>query len=64
VHRKLVAEISPPYYLSIRLNNGWLPKGLADPAGLWIERVKYIDYSSTPPWRAVRALKQHPGGGA
>jgi len=56
VHRKLVAEISPPYYLTIRLNNGWLPNGLQDPDGLWIERVKYIDYSSTPMWRAVRTF--------
>ncbi|MGA9191879.1 MAG: hypothetical protein WBZ24_09110 [Anaerolineales bacterium] len=56
VHRKLVAEISPPYYLTIRLNNGWLPRGLDAPDGLWIERVKYIDYSSTPYWRAVRTL--------
>lgn len=58
VHRKLVAEISPPYYLTIRLNNGWLPKGLQDPDGLWIERVKYIDYSSMPYWRAVRTIGQ------
>ena len=56
VHRKLVAEISPPYYFTIRLNNGWLPRGLDVPDGLWIERVKYIDYSSTPYWRAVRTL--------
>lgn len=60
VHRKLVAEISPPYYLNIRLNNGWLPLGVEDPDGLWIERVKYIDYSSTPAWRAMRTLKGEP----
>lgn len=57
VHRKLVAEISPPYYLTIRLNNGWLPKGLRDPDGLRIERVKYIDYASTPYWRGVRMIE-------
>jgi hypothetical protein len=56
VHRRLVAEISPPYYLTIRLNNGWLPRGLEDPDGLWIKRVKYIDYSSAPYWRAERTL--------
>jgi hypothetical protein len=56
VHRKLVAEISPPYYATIRLNNGWLPSGLKDPDKLWIERVKYIDYGSNPPWRAVRTF--------
>jgi hypothetical protein len=58
VHRKLVAEISPPYYQSIRLNNGWLPRGLAEPDALWIGRVKYIDYGSMPPWRAVRTLQE------
>jgi len=56
VHRRLVAEISPPYYQTIRLNNGWLLRGLEDPDSLWIERVKYIDYSSRPFWRAVRKL--------
>ena len=61
VHRQLVAEISPPYYLSIRLNNGWVPEGLQNPDGLWIERVKYIDYSSTPAWRAVRSFAADPG---
>lgn len=60
VHRQLVAEISPPYYLNIRLNNGWLPQGLDEPDSLWIERVKYIDYRSTPAWRAVRTLAIEP----
>jgi hypothetical protein len=62
VHRKLVAEISPPYYLTIRLNNGWLPQGLDAPDSLWIERVKYIDYGVTPAWRAVRTLPTSAGG--
>ena len=56
IHRDTVAEISPPYYQSIRLSNGVLPGGLADPEALVVETVKYIDYSSDPPWRAVRHL--------
>ncbi len=56
VHQDLVARISPPYYRSVRINNGWLPAGLAEPDRLWIERVKYIDYSVTPIWRAERRL--------
>ena len=56
IHRDTVAEISPPYYRSIRLNNGVLPGGLGDPDALMLEAVKYIDYSSDPPWRAVRRL--------
>ncbi len=56
IHRELVAKISPPYYKSIRLNNGTLPKGLSDPDDLRLIRVKYIEYDSAEPWRAVRAL--------
>ncbi len=54
LHRDLVAVISPPYYKSIRLNNGVLPDGLAAPDDLQLIRTKYLDYSSDPPWRAVR----------
>ena len=56
IHRDLVAEISPPYYSSIRLNNGILPAGLAAPDELELTKVTYIDYSSDPPWRAVRTF--------
>jgi hypothetical protein len=56
VHRDLVAKISPPYYRSIRLNNGVLPAGLDEPDALKLTRVTYIDYSSNPPWRAVRTF--------
>lgn len=54
IHRTLVAEISPPYYRSIRLNNALLPDGLDDPDHLVLQRVKYLDYESDPPWRARR----------
>ena len=56
IHRDTVSEISPPYYRSIRLSNGVLPDGLDDPDGLLLERVKYIDYGTIPPWRGVRTL--------
>jgi hypothetical protein len=56
-HRELVSKISPPYYKSIRLNNAILPVGLEDPDDLHLLRVKYIDYSSSPPWRAVRTFE-------
>jgi hypothetical protein len=58
IHRDTVAEISPPYYRSVRLNNARLPDGLADPDGLVMETVKYIDYRSEPPWRALRRLAE------
>jgi hypothetical protein len=60
LHRDLVAKISPPYYKSIRLNNGVLPGGLAAPDELVLEKVRYLDYSSSPPWRGVRTLTAKP----
>ncbi len=56
LHYKLVSEISPPYYKSVRLNNGVLPDGLAAPDDLHLVRVKYLDYDTSPPWRAVRVF--------
>ena len=53
-HYDTVSKISPPYYKSIRLNNGFLPDGLASPDTLELMRVKYLDYDSIPPWRAIR----------
>lgn len=58
IHRDTVAKISPPYYSSIRLSNATLPGGLAETNGLVIDTVKYIDYESDPPWRAVRRLTE------
>ena len=56
LHYDLVAKVSPPYYKSIRLNNGLLPHGLDDPGELFLQRTRYIDYGSDPPWRALREL--------
>lgn len=63
LHRELVPKISPPYYKSIRLNNGILPAGLAAPDDLQLIRVKYLDYSTSPPWRAVRNFEADEGAG-
>jgi hypothetical protein len=54
LHRDLVSKISPPYYKSVRLNNGVLPNGLESPDELRLNQVKYLDYDTSPPWRAVR----------
>jgi hypothetical protein len=54
LHRELVPKISPPYYQSVRLNNAVLPAGLEAPSDLRLIRVKYLDYSTSPPWRVVR----------
>lgn len=58
LHRELVPKISPPYYRSIRLNNGRLPNGLESPEELRLTQVKYLDYNTSPPWRAVRKYSQ------
>ena len=54
LHAEIVPKVSPPYYRSIRLNNGRLPQGLDAPDALFLERTRYIDYDSDPPWRALR----------
>ena len=56
LHYQLVSEISPPYYKSVRLNNAVLPEGLSSPENLQLIGVKYLDYNTDPPWRAVRAF--------
>lgn len=58
VHYDTVQKISPPYYECIRLNNGVLPGGLSEPKALRLIRVKYIDYRSEPPWRALRRYEK------
>jgi hypothetical protein len=57
LHYRTVSKISPPYYKSIRLNNGLLPAGLEDPDGLRLTRVKYMDFNTSPPWLAIRELE-------
>ena len=57
LHYDTVQKISPPYYECIRLNNGVLPQGLSEPGALRLLRVKYIDYSESPPWRAMRRFE-------
>lgn len=56
LHYDLVSKVSPPYYRSVRINNGILPLGLDAPGELYLERTRYIDYESSPPWRAQRKL--------
>jgi len=56
LHHETVARLSPPYYKSVRLNNGLLPQGLDAPDDLQLLRVKYLDFAADPPWRAVREL--------
>ncbi len=57
MHAQAVRELTPNYYLSVRLYNGLLPAGLAHTDQLTLTLVKYYDYQETPQWRAVRAFQ-------
>lgn len=56
-HNQAVA-MSPGYYQFVRINNGVLPDGTAQPDSLRVTRVKYYDYGEEPPWKAIRELTQ------
>lgn len=57
-HAYAVRLLTPDFYHSVRLYNGELPKGLADPDALRLLVVKYYDYRSRPLWRARRSFPQ------
>lgn len=57
MHAQAVRELTPDYYLSVRLYNGLLPNGLCDADSLKLTLVKYYDYQETPQWRAVRSFQ-------
>ena len=55
VHSEAV-EISPRNYHEIRLHQGRLPGGILEDGELRLTRTRYIDYSGSEVWRAVRRL--------
>ena len=57
-HDQAVRMLAPDYYLSIKLYNGKLPKGIFDSDSLRLTRIKYFDYQVTPLWRAVRVFPE------
>jgi hypothetical protein len=59
-HAEAVRMLTPDFYAAVRLYNGELPDGVADPDALRLALVKYYDYGERPLWRAVRTLN---GGG-
>jgi hypothetical protein len=56
-HERAVA-ISPQHYRSVRLHKGSLPGRFLGDANLTIERSKYLDFSSDPPWRGLRLFRR------
>lgn len=51
-HIYAARELSPGYYISIRLHSGWLPCGLDSPA-IQLKRTTYYDFGCGW-WQAVR----------
>ena len=55
LHRRAV-QLTPAHYHSVRLHTGVVPGAFTGDARLVIERTRYYDYDSEPPWLAVRDL--------
>jgi hypothetical protein len=53
-HAYAVRTLSPKYYESVRLHNGYVAGGLLSGTLPVIERTKYLDYRGMLPWRGVR----------
>ncbi|MFZ0543991.1 MAG: hypothetical protein WAM60_01040 [Candidatus Promineifilaceae bacterium] len=53
-HAQAVGRLAPEYYLSVRLYNGLLPKGVAGSQEMQMTKIKYFDYQEKPWWQAVR----------
>ena len=54
-HNRAVA-LSPDYYFSVRLHKGSIPGHFLGEGELTLERTKYFDFDSDPPWRGLRLL--------
>lgn len=55
-HSYAARTLSPKFYESVRLHNGYIPGGLYSGQPPVVERTKYLDYRGMLPWRAVRQL--------
>lgn len=49
-------NLSPGYYTSARIYNGFLPRGVRAPHTMFLTCVKYYDFECTPVWRGIRML--------
>ncbi len=57
LHVLAAASLGPAYYQHVRIYHGSVPsRALCDEGAVRLEKVKYWDYRSDPPWRAVRTL--------
>lgn len=60
-HGYVARELSPKYYLTIRLHNGSLPGGVMSDAHLILHRTKYYDFRGNTSWHAVREIEANDG---
>lgn len=60
-HAEAVRLLTPDYYAAVRLYNGVLAEGIANPDALQLLVIKYYDYGDCPIWRAVRHLDNGAG---
>lgn len=63
-HAQAVNRLAPDYYHSVRLYNGFLPRGIHASRELQLERIKYYDYRDDPWWHAVREFPTGENDGA
>jgi len=63
-HAQAVNRLAPDYYLSVRLYNGVLPRGIHASRELRLKRIKYYDYQDDPWWHAVREFPEDRDDGA
>ncbi|MDQ3250083.1 MAG: hypothetical protein M3Q45_12860 [Chloroflexota bacterium] len=56
LHLRAVQTLSPKYYDSVRLHNGFVTGGLAAGNPPVLQRTKYYDYQGMLAWRGVREL--------
>ena len=59
-HARAANELSPLYYTTVRIHNGFLPNGIIGSQPILITSTKYWDYSRGSVWRATRDLGQLP----
>jgi hypothetical protein len=57
LHRRAV-ELTPAFYHSVRLHDGFVPGPLVGDAGLVLARTRYFDFDGEPYWFAVRSRQQ------
>jgi len=57
LHRRAV-ELTPLHYHCVRLHTGVVPGQFMGDASLVLERTRYYDFDSDPPWLAVRNLRE------